>query len=87
MRIITFRRFSTTGGMWRQVHGAARPAQASPNEEEDKALGDAPSASAPQLQQKKEASTFQSVVDSSAEACDQMIGNLKQAKNKVLYRI
>lgn len=71
------------------MQSAAQPAQPDSKEEEKKKpLGDAASpssssASASQVQQRKDASTYQSLSESSAEACDQMIGNLKQAKSKV----
>ena len=78
-------------GFWRHMQSAAQPAQPDSKEEEKKKpLGDAASpssssASASQVQQRKDASTYQSLSESSAEACDQMIGNLKQAKEQGVF--
>ena len=75
-------------GFWRHLQSAAQPTQADSQDEEKKGLGEAAtpsssSASGTQVQQRKDASTYQSLANTSAEACDQMIGTLKQAKSKV----
>jgi len=73
-------------GMWRSLHGlASAPTQPTPSSQnhEERHKDAAAQASASQAQQTRDASTLESLGKVSAEACDQMIGNLKQAKSKV----
>ena len=76
--------------MWRSLHGlAGSPTPASQDQEgrqqQPGRQGLPPQGLASQAQQTRDASTLESLGKVSAEACDQMIGNLKQAKNKVRF--
>jgi len=70
--------------MWRSLHSlTSAPSQPTPSGQEDRKQESVLQGTGSQVQQTKEASTFDGLAKVSAEACDQMIGNLKQAKSKV----